>query len=440
MAFMCWLCVSISLLLGSASAVASQEAKSRKIELFGFPEIESYTLENGLEVFLWPDPSAKLVGGNIWYRSGSLQEAPGITGIAHLFEHMMFRPSRLAPKGGLELASGWAADANATTKFKTTNYTFYMPADKISEYLQFEADRMSHLSLNATLLANEKEAVRSEYLNWDNSPMMLMLPILAKALFQNHIAGSFVTGERADLNKITAEHCIAFYKANYVPNNAALILTGNFQPATVKPIIEKHFGALKAGKPIANPKDVASWPAAIVIKQDVPGKSHFLSVAYPIPFYREPSPGLALGIHMLFSGKRSLVGRELIVNKKFATDVNYDVDGLGWPVVMVSLVKGEDVDNALKVLDLVVSTAGSLSAEQLQRYAIDYQAAVLRSLQSPDQRARTLGTYLNYKDGVSGLQRDLHAAKAISLSDVKAALDQYVRSNNRVAVYGHPKG
>jgi zinc protease len=79
------------------------------------------------------------VAGNIWYRVGSLHERRGITGIAHLFEHMMFRPSRYAPDGVQDIASHWAADVQATTKYKTTNFSFDMPADKVEDYLRLAA-------------------------------------------------------------------------------------------------------------------------------------------------------------------------------------------------------------------------------------------------------------------------------------------------------------
>jgi zinc protease len=435
----------LSAACGAAMSAAAEsglpKASTPTVELKGFPPLESYVLANGLQVFLWPDASTDLVAGNVWYRVGGLQERKGVTGIAHLFEHMMFRPSKFAPEGVMETASMWAADAGATTKYKTTNFTFDMPASKLEDYLRLEADRMSNLPLDSAMLAKEKEAVRSEYLGWDNNPMLILLPVLAHNLFGTHIAGSFVTGERPDLARITAADCVAFYRQNYVPNNATLILTGHFRSEEARRLVATYFWPIRRGQPRPMPPDPASWPKAKLVQQAVPGTAHFLALAFPIPFSRTQDRGLYLALNMLFNERNSLIGRELIGKRKVAADVGFDTDGLGWPLGILVLNKGEDAPAALAGVDEVLrASSRSLSAETATRYAVDFRAGLLRSLQSPAQRAYTLGTYLNYKGGLTGLAADLDAPTRISLNDIKTVIGRYLTPVHRIAVLGTPKG
>ncbi|MDQ3231713.1 MAG: insulinase family protein [Pseudobdellovibrionaceae bacterium] len=277
----------------------------------GFPSIESYQFANGLNLVVWPDPAAKQVGVNLWYRVGSLHEKPGSTGIAHLFEHMMLRPSKYAPLGGLAFERTMGAEIGATTRFRTTNfYTTFLP-EKLEKIIQYQADIMRNLPLDAEMLANEKKAVRSEYLNWDNSPFLAVLPSLAKHAYPGHSAESFVTGVRPDLNKITVQDCREFYRNYYAPNNAVLVVTGKVEPSNVIAKVEHYFGSIQRGTDARLPPDLQKLPNAKTITQTVPGDSHPVVVTFPIPFSSLPSKegsALKLAFEITFKGNRSLAG------------------------------------------------------------------------------------------------------------------------------------
>lgn len=173
----------VSVLVGP---FASAAPTSHQIE--GFPDIFSQTSENGLKTLMWPDKSASQISVDIWYRVGSLQETPGITGIAHLFEHMMLRPSKYAPEGALAWERTMGADIGAETRYKSTNYHIVATPEKLENVLRYFADLMSHHSITAEMLENEKGAVGSEYLNWDNTPDLIAVPLLAKLAYPSHPA------------------------------------------------------------------------------------------------------------------------------------------------------------------------------------------------------------------------------------------------------------
>ena len=123
--------------------------------LDGFSNIESYSLKNGMKLVLWPDLSARQVGVNIWYNVGSLQEKVGTTGIAHLFEHMLLRPSKYAPEGALFFEKTLGANVGATTKFKTTNYSITLGEENLELVLRYYADIMKNFSFDKKMLSYE---------------------------------------------------------------------------------------------------------------------------------------------------------------------------------------------------------------------------------------------------------------------------------------------
>ena len=387
---------TLSLLIVSQLAKANVSTQN----LPGFPDIQSIVLKNGMEVLIWPEPSAKQVGLALWYRVGSLHEKPGITGIAHLFEHMMLRPSKLAPQGALAFERTMGAEVDATTRYRTTDFGMTFQPEKLDLVLQFQADIMKNLPLDGSMLAKEKEAVRSEYLMWDNSPLMALIPELARRLFPSHIAENFVTGARADLDKISIQDCVDFYKTYYVPNNAILVLTGKVDPIQVVKKIESAFASIPRGVDAEIPVDPHSLAPAAAIAKTVPGNSYPMVLSYPLPFRTLPpvqDSALRLGFEILFNGNSSLVGDRLINKERNALDISFEDIGLGFSFVSLSLLD-KKAPQALKIIDDVVGEFQKLEDASFLRFARKSEANHLRGLQTPSQRARLLGYYVTHRN------------------------------------------
>lgn len=417
-------------------------AASRTYVLPGFASIQSKELSNGMTVVVWPDSAAKQVAVDLWYRVGSLQEHPGTTGIAHLFEHMMLRPSKYAPLGGLIFERTMGAEIGATTRFKTTDFHVTFAPEKLEEIIRYQADIMKNLPLNEKMLTNEKEAVRSEYLIWDNSPFMVVLPVLSKLAYPGHIAENFVIGVRPDLAKIKAQDCLEFYRKFYAPNNAVLVVTGKVESADVIEKVERYFGSISRGTAALYPKDLSKLPTAQIVNQKVPGGSFPTVVTYPIPFtslISKEDSALKLAFDILFKGDTSLAGDRLINQEKVADGIGYDDIGLGFYFINMSLL-GNHGAKAIKILDESVASLQQVDNAAFLRFAASSEADLLRSLQTPAQRAKMLGYYLTYRNGIRALQTDLTLSKALTLADVKAAAAKYLKPEHRIAVLGVPAG
>jgi zinc protease len=430
-----WLSLIILVFLNSSLSIATE-----KESLNGFNDILSFELQNGLKIVIWPDLGTEQVSMRKVYRVGSLQEKTGLTGIAHLFEHMMLRPSKYAPAGGLSFERTLGAKIGATTRFKTTDYYVTLGSEKLEEMIRYYADIMQNLPLDANMLKNEKEAVRSEYLIWDNSPFMALLPELTKSIYPGHLAENFITGQRKDLDAITAEDCLKFYKSYYAPNNAIIILTGNIDVKKTVPWIEKYFGSIPRGVEAQLPDDIQMNPKSRIAYKKILGTSNPIFIGYPIPFKGLQFPedsALGLALSIVFSGPSSLVGNELINKSRMAADVSYHWSDLGFYFASIDLT-GRNAQKAIENSDKAVLSLQNLSPAAYQRFAVAYQADLLRELQTPTQRADLLEQYMTHRNGIASLQIDLEAAKKISLEQVKAAAKKYLQVEHRIAVVGQP--
>src|SRR4051812_14540050 len=215
---------------------------------------EKYTLPNGLEVILAPDPSIPLVAVNVWYHVGSGDEVPGKSGFAYLFEHMMFQGSKnVGSDKHFEVLRKLGSDEiNGTTNSDRTNYFEVVPSNQLETGLWLESDRMSHLleMLDKDALANQIDVVRNERRQrYDNAPYNKARFALQAALYpEGHPYRYFTIGKHEDLVAASVDDVKAFYKTWYVPANATLALVGDFDVATAKQLVTKWFGSFPASK------------------------------------------------------------------------------------------------------------------------------------------------------------------------------------------------
>lgn len=206
-------------------------------------EIESYFLKNGMKVILSPNKEVPSICFRIFFKVGGKNESPGITGISHLFEHMMFNGSKKFKPGMfdkiLEENGGYS---NGSTWNDFTNYWEEFNSDKLALVLEMEADRMAALKLDNENLEQERYIVMEERrLSVDNNPQQKMEEELYANAFVSHLYRQPVIGWMNDLNGITLDDCKYFYKTYYSPNNSVLILTGDFDKVQAKKLISKYF-------------------------------------------------------------------------------------------------------------------------------------------------------------------------------------------------------
>ena len=215
------------------------------------PRFVRWQLPNGLDVVLVPDRSAPIVHTQVWYHVGSKDEVAGRTGFAHLFEHLMFQGSKNAPGEYFTPIQEVGGDLNGTTNSERTNYYETVPAESLPLALFMESDRMAALLdvLDETKLANQREVVRNERRQrYENPPDGTAWADLYAALSpEGHPYHHPTIGSHADLQAATLDDVSAFFRTWYVPNNATLVVAGDFDVRTARRLVIENLGGSRGG-------------------------------------------------------------------------------------------------------------------------------------------------------------------------------------------------
>lgn len=218
---------------------------------------EQFTLANGLRVIVHTDRKAPVVAVSIWYDVGSKHEPKGKTGFAHLFEHLMFNGSENAPGDFFEpLKQVGATDVNGTTYYDRTNYYETVPTAALPRALFLESDRMGYLNgaITQAVLDEQRGVVQNEKRQRDNQPYGLLPYRQVEGLFPpDHPYGHLTIGSMADLDAASLADVKAWFRSHYGPNNAVLVLAGDIDAATARPMVERYFGAIPRGPETQRP-------------------------------------------------------------------------------------------------------------------------------------------------------------------------------------------
>jgi len=312
--------------IAAAAAVAAGAHAAHAAPTF---PVERYTLASGLEVVLAPDPSVTSTIVEVWYRVGSKDEAPGRTGLAHLFEHLMFEGSRHTRAGDfdrlIEAAGGWD---NATTDEDHTGYVEQVPGSELELALWLEADRMAGLgpALTQDALDRQRAVIASERReDYDDQPYGAADLIVPDALWpEGHGNHHPVFGAPADLAAASLADVTAFWLRHYTPSNAVLVVCGGFEPDRARRLVAKYFDALPA---VARPAAAAAAPvvplAAPVTRtttDQVTAPEIVVAWRADRPF-TETSADLEVAAHLLGGGKTSRLYRRLVARDHLAAEV-----------------------------------------------------------------------------------------------------------------------
>ena len=247
--------LALALVCGVQTATSqAQTAAPRKPQVPDL-KVEKYTLANGLEVILHEDKSTPVVDVDVGYKVGSKNEKKGRTGFAHLFEHLMFQGSKNHNKEYFEPLEKIGAQINGSTNTDRTNYYETVPSNYLELALWLEADRMGFLlpALTQASLDNQREVVKNERRQRvDNQPYGQSMDKMLEALYpSDHPYYHSVIGSMADLSAASLDDVSNFFRTYYAPNNATLVISGDFDPAQAKAWVEKYYGPLPRGPEVA---------------------------------------------------------------------------------------------------------------------------------------------------------------------------------------------
>ena len=395
--------------------------------------VEARTLQNGLRVLVHEDHSAPVISSYIFYRSGSRNELRGETGIAHLFEHMMFN-------GGKKFGPGVfddliEANGGSTNGYTTRDFTAYLnnfPREALPVVLDLESDRMAHLAITAQNLEQERGIVKEERrLRIDNQNTGVMNEALYLQAFVQSPYRWNTIGFMSDLDRITLAQAKSYFETYYAPNNATLVLAGDVEPAAAFRLVERYFGKVPRRKPPAA-VDASEPPQdgerrALVQKQaELPA----VLVGYRGARAADADRPVLDVLERLVSGSDSArLERDLVREREVATGVECDNEwgieqDLFW--VYAQARPGKTATDLLQRLDAVLAGFASkdVPADELKKAKNQLRAELLRGLRTVSGKANQIGffeTVLGDYRALFGLESAWEAVGAADVRRVAAA-------------------
>ena len=323
--------------------------------------IEHYQLPNGLDVVLNEDHSAPLVAVNVWYHVGSKNERPGRTGFAHLFEHMLFSGSQnVGPNQHFRYVQSVGGTLNGSTTLDRTNYYETLPSNYLALGLWLEADRMGFFlpTLSQERLDVQKNVVKEERRQrYENVPYGIWLETLLRLGYPPGHPYSWPTiGSMADLTAAELEDVKQFFRRYYAPNNAVLTITGDFDPAEARALVERYFGSIPAGPPIERPTpEIRRGAGEARETLQAPVQLPRVYRAYRIPRFGDPGwfAG-ALLTSILTRDKASRLERALVYEQQIAQDVvgfTWDAEIEGMVMLWATAKQGVSPDRLEAAMD-----------------------------------------------------------------------------------------
>ena len=417
-------------------------------------DVEKYTLPNGLEVILSEDHRVPLVGVDVWYHVGPAHEAPGRTGFAHLFEHMMFQGSKHIESDAhfRLLAGAGASGVNGTTNFDRTNYFETMPANQLELALWLESDRMGYLleTVDQAKLSNQQDVVRNERRqSYENRPYGIVEEAMFQALFpKGHPYHGMVIGSHADIQAAKLDDVREFFRQYYAPNNATIAIAGDIDKAATKKLIEKYFGTLKRG-PAVPPVNVKTAPITserrLVVEDRIELPRIYMAWITP-PFFKEGDADADIAASILGQGRVSRLYKKLEYEKQIAQNVTaYQYSTMLGSIFGIEATARPG--HTLKELESVIHeeiellrTKGPTAAE-VDRARNVLETQIFNGLQLVGGFggvADQLNLYNHYVGKPDYLTEDIMRRRRVTPESVRQFAQRYLAPNARVVVHGVP--
>ena len=291
--------------------------------------VTNFTLPNGLEVVVIPDHRAPVVTHMVWYRVGSADETPGKSGLAHFLEHLMFKGTKANPAGRFsQVVAEIGGQENAFTSSDYTGYYQRVARQHLKQMMTMEADRMTGLVLTDAVVLPERDVVLEEQnQRIGNNPASQLSEQMDAALFLNSPYGRPVIGWRPEIEKLTRDDAIGFYRRFYGPNNAILVVAGDVEPAEVRKLAEETYGKVPKRNDIGprqRPQEPPPVSPRTVSLTDARVQQPSVQRYYLVPSFKTAAKGeseaLEVLAHILGSGSNSRLYRTLVMEQNLATN------------------------------------------------------------------------------------------------------------------------
>ena len=429
-------CAAALLLSGAVAAAAPASPAG----LADAAKIETKTLTNGLKIVVWPDPDIPNVATYLWFRVGSRNEYPGITGISHFFEHMMFNGTSTRPPGDFDRvmeASG--GRNNAYTSSDVTVYQDWFPRSTLPLIFDLESDRMRNLDFDPKVVESERGVVYSERRSSvDNDNFGVLAEQVQATAFVAHPYQFPTIGWPSDIEGWKVDDLKAYYQRYYAPNNAVMFVVGDVVPAEVFALAEKYFATIKA-QPAPDPVTTREPPQLgerrITVLRDA--QTPLLAMAWHAAAAPDRETRvMEVLLEVLGGGDSSRLHQKLVEQEQAALEVGTMLDqgfdpGLAWIYAVIP--PGGDIARAESLIDAEIARIardGPTPAE-LAKARNQALAGFWRGLETISGKAQALGSYEVFHGDYRKLFDAPTVYEGITAEDVRSAAATVLRSDNR---------
>lgn len=414
---------------------------------------EKYTLPNGLEVVLHADHSDPVISYAIMYHVGSSREIPGRTGFAHLFEHLLFSGSENVPTGKFDMIiESMGGSNNGFTSKDVTTYFEIFPKNALEKVLWLESDRMGFFinSVSPRLLAIQQNVVQNEKRQGvDNSPYGFTDYVIYKNLYPaDHPYNWDVIGEMEDLKNASVDDVRTYYDKFYGPNNATLVLAGDFDTDSVKTLIDRYFGEIKSHGQVESrqPLVPALNETKKLFHEDNFANVPELTMVWPVPeAYNKDSYALDFLAMILADGKKAPLYKVLIKEKQLtssASAYNNSQELAGEFTITIRANEGKN----LKEIEQGVSEAferfekEGFTEKDVERVRATMERNFYNGITSVYGKSIQLAFYNTFLNDPGFIEKDIENIKAVTSDDIKAAYEKYIKGKPAVITSFVPKG
>lgn len=413
----------------------------------GLPDPETFTLRNGLQVVVITDRRAPVVTHMVWYRVGAADEPRGQSGIAHFFEHLMFKGTREIPAGDFSrvIARNGGED-NAFTSWDYTAYYQRIASDRLELVMRMEADRMRNLRFSDETFASERDVIGEERRQRvDNSPGAVLSERMRAMLWPHHPYGTPVIGWLHEIQALDRESALQFYRTWYAPNNVILVVAGDVDAEEIRPLVERHYGRLRPTRDLparswtVDPPNVG--PMRVAHRDEKvrqPSLSRFYrATSYAIDEGRE-AHALDVAIDVLGGSETSRLYRELVEGQAIAVSAgaSSNLSGLGGGSVSVwaAPVDGVALERLEAAVDQVIAAflREGPTEQELARakstmaanaiYARDSQEGLARIFGASLAQGESIADIVGWDENVRDVTRDEALAMARTTLDLDASV------------------
>lgn len=405
--------------------------------------IERFRLKNGLTILVCEDHSAPVVAYHTWYRVGSRHERVGKTGLAHLFEHLMFRQTENLAEGELDRKLEEAgAESNAATWLDWTHYNIAIPREQLGLVVALEAERMAHLVLEEPQVQAEKDVVANERrYRVEDDVESAASELLWATAFERHAYRWPTIGWMADIEGFTTADCADFYRTYYAPNNATVVVVGDLSLPRLLEKLSTSYGALEpSALPVEEAVPEPPQTAERRVEVTKPTATEKLIIGYRSPALGDfDHPAMAVLAELLLGGRASRIHRRLIQELELASDARIFVGPFRDPSLTELFVSARGRHRAEALLEVVDEELARIreepvSGEELARAQARMELSLVSSLETADGKASTIGFYDTVLGRPAAAFERMEAARAVDASDLRRAARRYLTPEQRSVV------